>query len=43
MQSIDVDVTTATITLRLVSVSEPGEGAAARDFTAISDLLFVGR
>jgi hypothetical protein len=41
VQSIDVDVTTSTITLRLVSVSKPGTGAASRDYTAISDLLFV--
>jgi hypothetical protein len=43
VQSIDVDTTTTKITLRLVSVSKPGTGPAARDFTAISDLLFVGR
>jgi len=43
VQSIDVDVTTTKITLRLVAVSKPGKGADARDFTAISDLLFVAR
>ncbi len=43
VQSIDVDdVTTSTITLRLVSVSEPGTGRAARDYTAISDLSIIG-
>jgi hypothetical protein len=41
VQSIDVDVTTTTITLRLISVSKPGKGPAARNFTAISDLLLV--
>jgi hypothetical protein len=43
VQSIDVDVRTTTITLRLVQVSAPGKGPSRRDFTAISDLLFVGR
>ncbi|GAA1152291.1 zinc ribbon domain-containing protein [Nocardioides aquiterrae] len=42
VQSVDVDVTTTTVVLRLVSVSPPGEGRAARDYTAISDLSFVG-
>jgi hypothetical protein len=42
VQSIDVDdVTTSTITLRLVSVSDPGTGRAARDYTAISDLSII--
>ncbi|GAW51380.1 MULTISPECIES: NADase-type glycan-binding domain-containing protein [unclassified Nocardioides] len=42
MQSIDVDdVRTSTITLRLVSVSAPGTGRAARDYTAISDLSII--
>jgi hypothetical protein len=41
VQSVDVDTTTTTITLRLVSVSKPGTGSDKRDFTAISDLLFV--
>ncbi|WP_028645717.1 NADase-type glycan-binding domain-containing protein [Nocardioides sp. URHA0020] len=43
VQSIDVDTTTTTITLRLVDVSKPGKGKSGRDFTAISDLLFVAR
>jgi hypothetical protein len=43
VQSTDVDVTTTTITLRLVKVSAPGKGPSRRDFTAISDLLFVAR
>jgi hypothetical protein len=43
VQSVDVDgVTTSTITLRLVSVSAPGKGPAARNNTAISDLSIVG-
>jgi hypothetical protein len=42
VQSIDIDdVTTSTITLRLVSVSKPGTGRASRDYTAISDLLII--
>jgi hypothetical protein len=42
MQSIDVDdVSTSTITLRLVSVSGPGTGRASRDYTAISDLSVI--
>jgi hypothetical protein len=43
VQSLDVDVTTTTVTIRLVAVSEPGKGPSRRDFTAISDLLFVAR
>ena len=43
VQSVDVDVTTTTVTIRLVAVSEPGKGPSRRDFTAISDLLFVAR
>lgn len=43
LQLIDVDpVTTATITLRLRTVGEPGDGPAGRDFTAISDLAVRG-
>ena len=42
VQSVDVDVTTTTVVLRLVSVSDPGTGRAARNYTAISDLSFVG-
>jgi hypothetical protein len=43
VQSVDVDVTTTTVTIRLAAVSEPGKGPSRRDFTAISDLLFVAR
>ncbi len=43
VQSVDVDVTTTTVTIRLVAVSEPGKGPSRRDFTAVSDLLFVAR
>ncbi|GAA4721405.1 NADase-type glycan-binding domain-containing protein [Nocardioides conyzicola] len=43
VQSLDVDVTTTTITLRLVKVTAPGTGSSRRDFTAISDLVFVPR
>ena len=43
VQSIDVDdVTTSTITLRMVSVSPPGKGRAARDYTAISEISLLG-
>jgi hypothetical protein len=43
LQSVDIDdVTTSTITLRLVSVSPPGKGRAGRDYTAISDVSLVG-
>lgn len=43
MQSIEVDeIVTSTIRLRLLSVSAPGTGQAARDYIAISDLTIVG-
>ena len=43
MQSVKVDpVTTRTVRLRLVSVSPPGKGRAARDYTPISDVSLVG-
>ena len=43
LQTIDVDpVTTQTVRLKLVSVSEPGTGRAARNNTAISDVSLVG-
>ena len=41
-QTVDVDVTTRTVVVRLVSVSEPGTGPEARDYTAISELLLAG-
>jgi hypothetical protein len=43
MQTLDIDpVTTSSVRLRLVSVSAPGSGRAARNYTAISDLALVG-
>ncbi|HEY3528422.1 MAG TPA: hypothetical protein VGK78_04680 [Nocardioides sp.] len=36
-------VTTSTVTLRITSVSPPGKGRAARDETAISEVLLLGR
>ena len=43
LQTVEVgDVTTSTVTLRLVTVSAPGQGRSARNYTAISDLSFVG-
>lgn len=43
MQARPVDqVVTRTITLRLVAVSSPGTGRAARDYTAISDVRLLG-
>ncbi|MFC7497571.1 MULTISPECIES: NADase-type glycan-binding domain-containing protein [unclassified Nocardioides] len=42
VQSTDVEITTTTITIRLIAVSEPGTGPSSRDFTAISDLSIVG-
>jgi hypothetical protein len=43
LQVIDIDaVRTETVTLRLLSVSAPGQGPARRDYTAISDVTLVG-
>lgn len=43
VQTVPVDaVTTSTVRLRLVSVSEPGRGPSARNYTAISDVSLVG-
>lgn len=43
MQTIAVDkITTSTILVRLLAVSAPGTGRAARDYTPISDLSIVG-
>ena len=42
LQSTDVDVTTSSVTLRLVTVSRPGKGSTSRDYTAISDLSLIG-
>ena len=42
-QVIDVGaVTTDTVRLRVESVTEPGSGPAARDTTAISDVVLDG-
>jgi hypothetical protein len=35
-------VTTSSVTLRLLEVSDPGSGRSARNFTAISDVSLVG-
>ncbi len=43
LQAVEVpDVVTKKVVLRLDTVSPPGEGKAARDFTAISEVSFVG-
>ncbi|GAA2148283.1 hypothetical protein GCM10009844_26540 [Nocardioides koreensis] len=43
MQTLDVDpVTTQHVRLTLVSVSPPGKGPAARDYTPISDVTLQG-
>ena len=44
MQTIDIGtpVTTSSVTLRLVSVSAPGTGRSARNYTAISEVSLVG-
>ena len=43
VQLVDVpNVITSTVVLRLVGVSAPGEGNAARDFTAISEVSLMG-
>jgi hypothetical protein len=43
LQMIDVDdVVTSKVVLKLVHVSEPGGGNAARNFTAISEVSLVG-
>jgi hypothetical protein len=42
VQSVDVDVTTRTVTMRLVAVSKPGKGPASRNYTAISEISLVG-
>lgn len=43
LQTVAVgEVTTSSVTLRLVSVSAPGKGRSARNYTAISDLSLVG-
>ncbi len=44
MQTIDLGapVTTSTVKVRLVSVSSPGTGRSARDYTAVSEVTLVG-
>jgi hypothetical protein len=42
MQTAHVDVTTGTVRLRLVEVSAPGKGPAARDMTAVSEVRLDG-
>ena len=43
VQTLDIDaVITTKVRLRLVKVSAPGNGTAARDFTAISEVSLVG-
>jgi hypothetical protein len=43
LQLVEVpDVVTKRVVLRLVKVSPPGEGSAARNFTAISEVSFLG-
>ena len=43
MQSIDIDpVTTETVELRLLTVSSPGQGNSARNYTAISEVSLLG-
>ena len=43
MQTLDIDpVTTQHVRLTLVSVSPPGKGPAARDYTPISDVTLQG-
>ena len=42
MQTTHVDVTTTTVRLRLVKVSAPGKGPAARDMTAVSEVRLAG-
>ncbi len=43
MQTLDIPaVTTSRVVLRIVTVSPPGEGTAARDFTAVSEVSLVG-
>lgn len=43
MQRLTIDpVTTTTVQLRLIGVTEPGPGVLGRDYTAISELLLAG-
>ncbi|WP_148614666.1 NADase-type glycan-binding domain-containing protein [Nocardioides rubriscoriae] len=42
VQSIDVDVVTSAVQLRILSVSRPAPGPRGRDFTAISTVRLLG-
>ncbi|HET9422310.1 MAG TPA: hypothetical protein VFO49_14320, partial [Nocardioides sp.] len=43
LQTLQIDpVTTSSVKLRLVSVSEPGRGPSARNYTPISDVMLYG-
>jgi len=43
LQMVDVDdEVTSKVVCRIVKVSEPGDGTAARDFTAVSEVSLVG-
>ena len=43
LQTLEIDpVTTSTVVLRLVSVSAPGQGPSARNFTPISEVSLYG-
>lgn len=43
MQTLDIEPTeTTTIGLRLIEISPPGTGSTGRDFTALSDVSFLG-
>jgi hypothetical protein len=43
LQTLDVEgVSTETVQLRLLSVSAPGQGRAARDYTPLSEVSLVG-
>jgi len=43
LQTLTFDaVTTTTVTVRLLDVSEPGTGRSARNYTAISAVSLVG-
>lgn len=42
LQSKSVDVTTKTVRLRLLEVSDPGKGPAARNMTPISEVSLMG-
>jgi hypothetical protein len=41
-QTVEVDVDTSTVRLRIVEVSAPGTGRTGRDMTPISEVLLAG-